>query len=257
MLEVIQARGSITGRNLRQALIEKGLVGEPIHGLVSYGVRLNTTKPALNANAGARDKYEELLAMREAGLLVPPFSLDGHGLQFPILGRKKRHTQGRDIIPILQNDQEFEQRKQGGHCDFFVQYIPRETEFRVWVYRRRHLGTYEKVFTYPEKYKRIGCSADNGFAFKFVDEPDEELKRVAAKAVDALSLDFGAVDILKGKDGNYYALEVNTAPGVEGPRHGFTKLVEKIARWCELGFPERKRIEPLEHEDGEQGTAVL
>jgi glutathione synthase/RimK-type ligase-like ATP-grasp enzyme len=32
----------------------------------------------------------------------------------------------------------------------------------------------------------------------------------------ALGLDFGAVDIIQDDGGNFYVLEVNTAPGLEG-----------------------------------------
>jgi len=40
---------------------------------------------------------------------------------------------------------------------------------------------------------------------------------VALAAVSALGLDFGAVDIIYNEHENqYYVLEVNTAPGLEG-----------------------------------------
>lgn len=231
-------RGSITGRALREILHERGLVGEP-QGLVSYGVSLDRTLPTLNANAGRVNKWQELGILKDRGLPVPPFALDAEELSFPVLGRKRNHTRGRDIVPILAKDSDYEYRKNGGHFDFVVQYVARRTEFRVWSYRRRHLATYEKVFRYPEQYRRIGCAADNGFAFEYVREPQEELKDLGGRAVDALDLDFGAVDILQSVDGRYYVLEVNTAPGVEGPRHGLIKLADKIQRWIELGYPRR------------------
>lgn len=240
MVELRQVPGP-TGRLLRELLVEKGVpLGTPADAVVSYGVGLQTDKPALNANAGKLHKFGQLQAMAAKGVSVPPHSLDGHGLAFPILGRKFHHRAGRDIIPILQNDREFEWRKAGGASDFFVQYIPRETEYRLWVYRRKVGATYEKVMAHPERYTRIGSNWENGFAFNIVAGAPEELKDVAAAAVDACELDFAAVDVLKGKDGRYYVLECNTAPGVEGVRQGLDFFARKIARWVELNYPARK-----------------
>ena len=36
-----------------------------------------------------------------------------------------------------------------------------------------------------------------------------------ANTIKALKLDFGAVDIIRAKNGKLYVLEVNTAPGLE------------------------------------------
>ena len=42
----------------------------------------------------------------------------------------------------------------------------------------------------------------------------ERIEELALSAIDALSLDFGAVDIIKDENGSVYVLEVNTAPGL-------------------------------------------
>jgi hypothetical protein len=57
-----------------------------------------------------------------------------------------------------------------------------------------------------------------------------------------VSLDFGAVDILHGKDGHFYVLEVNTAPEVEGEgRQVIQSLADKIAAWEKNGILEPGR----------------
>jgi glutathione synthase/RimK-type ligase-like ATP-grasp enzyme len=129
------------------------------------------------------------------------------------------------------------------HSDFYTRYIPRQSEYRTWVYRRRILGTYQKVLAYPQRYHRIGANHRNGFVFKLVasEAVPAGLREIAAGAVDSLGLDFGAVDILLGVDGLLYVLECNTAPGVEGEdRQVIRALAAKMRRWIELEFPRRK-----------------
>lgn len=132
---------------------------------------------------------------------------------------------------------------------YFTKLVPSSTEFRVWIYRRRHLGTYEKVLTYPEKRfnrkgrRRTGRNYRNGWTFELVQA--ENIPRpavdLAIAAINALSLDFGAVDILKGLDGQYYVLEINCAPGVEGEnRQVIQALAGKVANWVKRGCPKRK-----------------
>lgn len=45
-------------------------------------------------------------------------------------------------------------------------------------------------------------------------EPLERVEDLAIEAIEALGLDFGAVDIIKDEEGNVYVLEVNCAPGL-------------------------------------------
>ncbi len=55
----------------------------------------------------------------------------------------------------------------------------------------------------------------NGFLFsRYGIYPSEARDQLAVKAVAALGLDFGAVDLIEDK-GKFYVLEVNTAPGIE------------------------------------------
>ena len=247
MIELRAVKGE-TGRLLLQLLREKGIEvntsGRP-SGIVSYGVPIRESGiPVLNARAGSFNKFEELQRLHGANILVPPHSRDGHGLTFPILGRKFKHSKARDIVPILQNDVEFEWRTRGGACDYFVQYIPRRREYRVWAYRRRPIAVYEKVMQYPERYgvgstAGIGWNWGHGFAFRYYHDAPDALKLLGAQAVDACGLDFGAVDIIHSMDDRLYVLEVNTAPGVQDRRQGITALADKIAKWIQLGYPRR------------------
>jgi len=60
-------------------------------------------------------------------------------------------------------------------------------------------------------------SYKNGFIFQRKNiEPNDKRDLLAVKAIQALGLDFGGLDIVEDKKGDFYVLEVNTAPGIEG-----------------------------------------
>lgn len=232
-----------TGNLLRQ------LVGSP-HGakagVVCWGVGSNSAEPTLNARASSCNKLQQLQKFKAAGLLVPPFwtELPSAADEFPLLGRNLRHHGGTDIALLMQPDDINLPWVRAKHPDFFTRWVPRMTEYRSWVYRRRHLATYEKRRVRPEESKpwRVGANHRDGYAFLLMNSAlvPEGIREIAAKAVDCLGLDFGAVDILRGVDKAYYVLEVNTSPGAESAdRAGLKTLAEKIQNWVKLGMPRR------------------
>lgn len=108
----------------------------------------------------------------------------------------------------------------------YVKYIPKTQEFRVHVFNGR-------VIFIQEKRKRQGFEQDanqkllrnhdNGWNFisndiNYANENSkQELEAEAIKAVSACGLDFGAVDLVIGReDGLPYVLEINTAPSLTG-----------------------------------------
>lgn len=242
-----------TGRLLRELLTGLGVrVGrEGARGVVCYGVSYTGNLPSLNAKAGGRTKLAELERLNTSGILTPPpfvfqggrlVPVGGHhaAATFPMFGRKLQHREGKDIMPVFQ-EEDIPLRVAAG-ARFFTNYVPRETEYRVWTYRRMHLATYVKVMRHPEQYRFMGCSFRNGYAFELVNSENVPRGAVeaAAASVSAIGLDFGAVDILKGKDGRFYVLEINSAAGVEGPgRQGIRSLAAKIQRWEQGGYLRR------------------
>jgi glutathione synthase/RimK-type ligase-like ATP-grasp enzyme len=54
-----------------------------------------------------------------------------------------------------------------------------------------------------------------GFVYVAAEAGEGPPDELAIKAVAALGLDFGAVDVILGRDGQFYVLEVNTACGLE------------------------------------------
>lgn len=237
-VEVVTARASRrTGSLLASLLSEQGTqIGSPATARVSYGITLDDSIPTLNSKAGSMDKYEQMVRLAGVGVLVPrTYDIAGAApSQYPLFARKRKHRGGTDIRPIFQA-QEIPWREAAG-WDFLTEYVPWVREYRVWIYRRRHLGTYVKEMAHMEQYRRVGANSHNGFAFNLVPSDDVPAAAVelSAKAVDALELDFGAVDVLEAVDSQFYCLEVNTAPGIQGDaRFAMRSLARHIARWAE------------------------
>lgn len=251
MIELRVAEGCRpTGRVLENLLRREGARLGPGGNLVSWGVPLQPgQRPSLNRNASRLDKYNQLVYLHRERVRVPESFIDPAAAtaQDPVaarsgayLARKFRHVGGKDIMPVLQFS-DFAARKRAG-ADFFTKFVPSDQEIRCWMYRKRHLGSYEKFLAHPEKYRKIGRNYGNGFAFRLLQEAaiPRDAVLLAGSAVDALGLDFGAVDLIHGLDGNWYVLEVNTAPGVEGEnRQVIASLAHRIAQWDANGCPRR------------------
>jgi hypothetical protein len=160
------------------------------------------------------------------------------GVNPVFLARNASHSQGRDIKVCVER-WHIEAAKQSG-SDFFTPYQTSIGEYRVWCYRKRHLGTYRKLHAHPEHFQRIGRNQANGFAFERIELSDtpEALKELGRRAISVLGLDFGATDIIETQPGSYKVLEVNSAPGVaDGRRAVIQKLAERIGLWHEAGCP--------------------
>lgn len=99
----------------------------------------------------------------------------------------------------------------------YTKYIKKNAEYRVHVF-------WNQTPLIQQKKKRNGVevkdkyirSHRNGYVFCKTDiVVPPMLSALAVNAVQALELDFGAVDIIEGKDGTLYVLEVNSAPGLD------------------------------------------
>lgn len=243
-IRVISARGSRKTAALLQGMLE-GVEG---NATVSYGVRIGAGERVLNAAAGGGNKYEELERLHRNAVSVPRHCLaDVYGsgsISLPLLARRFNHRGGSDIrlCGTPQAVRFWSQRR-----DFFTQYIENDREFRVWVYRNSHLGTYEKILRYPSKQRRaVGRNYKNGYSFELVrkEEVPREAVELGVRAIAAMGWDFGAVDIIHGRDGVWYVLECNSAPGVEGDGRQCIQLLAKhIRTWVAKGCKGRKKTD--------------
>ncbi len=220
---------------------------------VCYGIGLDARpslpKPALNANCSKFNKLQQLQKLQEAGIRVPRFvparqlgairvaagffQANVNGLK--LLGRRLAHHDGNDLA-VIENIE----RAPEAEYDFFTAFIPQAAEYRTWVWRGRVLGTYLKVAKDAASKAKLARTFRNGWEMKWMDTQSVNLAihQASIAPVKALGLHFGGVDILQSQDGNFYVLEVNTAPGANGIKStALNNLADKIAEWVEDGCP--------------------
>jgi hypothetical protein len=105
----------------------------------------------------------------------------------------------------------------------YTLYINKVKEFRVHATPFGVIDTQWKVHDPklgPPKDWKVRSYA-NGFIFQrkgIIASPARD--QLAIQTVRALGLDFGGLDIIEDKQGNFYVVEVNTAPGIEGTTVG-------------------------------------
>ena len=105
----------------------------------------------------------------------------------------------------------------------YTAYIRKKAEYRI------HLALWHENILVQQKRKRNGTSPEDysplirsfhhGWVFctDRVDPLPADAPRLARLALELAGLDFGAVDIVVGKDNNVYVLEVNSAPAISSP----------------------------------------
>jgi len=163
----------------------------------------------------ASNKAKARQVLLEAGLPVPTPT----ETMFPVIGRTERHSQGSGFF-ICHNEADVERAKARGAV-YFSQFYPKQNEYRVHVAGNRAILMSIKE---GDKNQYIWNKRKSGFTFRHLrrsvwleDEHLRNMVRSAKKAVKALGLDFGAVDIMADADGSYAPFvisEVNTSPAL-------------------------------------------
>lgn len=154
----------------------------------------------------AGDKLASFRALREREISVPLFHESFPNEPGVWLARSRRGFGGRDIqvangYPVV-------------GAEFYSRYVPNEREYRIHVVCGEVIRVQRKYLERPDwRRSEYIKNHANGYVFE---APSRKLNKsrldVAVRAVEALGLDFGAVDLVVGEDGLEYVLEVNTAP---------------------------------------------
>lgn len=153
------------------------------------------------------------------------------------LPRKNNHVGGNDLLADTLNAPDFYSKKENI-----------TEEYRLHMFLGKSIRAGKKIQrptrpdgrTAPHQWIR---SFDAGWVIDYTGfESTKEMRELAASALTALGLDFGAVDIGRKSDGTLIVLEVNRAPGVEGGT--VEAYAKKIIAWSkgELDGDKKKPV---------------
>lgn len=155
---------------------------------------------------------------------------NGVEMIFPVVGRPDHHSKGRGFW-LVKNEEDLRKALRGTRrkaaATHFMEYIAADREYRVHIFNGKSIRISQKKFDDEGNYTTAKPSNRVG-----------RVRKAAKQAVEALGLDFGAVDVLARGDNNeeVFVLEVNAAPGIGG---SLPKLYAEIFRkWYEEGEQE-------------------
>jgi len=185
-------------------------------------VRILNTPEAVNR---ASNKLTTLRVLDEAGISTPEYTTDLteahawlHDGERVIERHELRGSSGAGIRVVSLDDEDTEGTLQ--RAPLYTKYIPKSAEYRIHIFNGRMLDYVQKKRVASERrddtYSPYIASMERGWVFTRTDVPESPAAiSLAQRAITALGLDFGAVDIIYS-EGRYYVLEVNTAPGLAG-----------------------------------------
>lgn len=263
MIFIYRPQRSTSARELARAVGGRRIfnIVAPRQGdkVICWGVNGPVSPAVLNA-APLRNKYEDALKLREAGVptievarirplpqpiaprLYPPLLVpmdraavlrEIAGMQAwlaepePIstpdaswIGRLNHHVGGNDLLNPPERP------------DYYVKRESIVREYRVHSFRQQSIRAGQKTHRdgveAPHQWIR---SWDGGWRISYDGERIRQRHRdLAHQAVAALGLDFGAVDLAEREDRSIFVLEVNRAPGLEGGT--IDAYANAVMRWA-------------------------
>lgn len=169
----------------------------------------------------ASNKLTSFKLMQMAGVRIPEFTNDINVAKgwiedgrITLCRTLLRANSGRGIVIAKES------------CDLvqaplYVKYIRKEKEYRLHVFKGKVIDLVEKRrksnFGSNPLYNKYIRSYEQGWVMTREGVTvSDDTKSEAVKAVEALGLDFGAVDVVINREGKPVVLEVNTAPGLMG-----------------------------------------
>ena len=212
----------VTGPRLAQGLGISGGSRPPEERRLDVLIRFGSTALAPRARRTvnkarairkAADKRGSLLTFLEHGIPAPRPS--GFPPVLPAVGRKRRHQMGYGFWLCLQEADVRSAQRAG--ADYFIPYIPTRDEYRVHVIDGLVLFMQHKERTTEEAQPFTSWIRNKRMGWRLVRCPEiPAVAEAGVRAVAALGLDFGAVDILISDHSELFVLEVNTAPALKG-----------------------------------------
>lgn len=189
----------------------------------------------------ASDKYNSRLLFKSNGIPIPNtyscIEVHQEDIKFPIIRRPIKHSKSKDFTVINSREElnNFTQQDVEIGGFYYSEFIDKVREIRVHV-------AHGKIITIVEKRPPI----NKQYSWGMVDNFDnikwgqwrKDIVESSISSVKTLGLTFGAVDVIIDKSGNYYILEVNTAPDFSYSNYLTSKMI-KYFNWV-AGDEKRK-----------------
>ena len=192
----------------------------------------------------ASNKLSAFTRMKDKGVSVPEFTTDRKVAEdwvkkHTVVARKLLSGHSGAGIEII------EPKSEVVDAPLYVIYVKKKAEYRIHVFKG-------DVIDIQHKRKKLGLEKedidtrvrnhDNGWVFcKEGVNPPKCVLEESIKAMEALQLDFGAVDVIyNGLERKAYVLEINCAPGLEGST--VTSYKDAIIKWSGVEKRTIKRL---------------
>jgi hypothetical protein len=171
--------------------------------------------------AVAKDKINTFISLDAHDVSIPEWTIDSDEARGwvddnkIVLARTKVDGHSGEGIVILTKEVDFVA------APLYTVYKKKRNEYRVHVFLGEVIDVTEKkreLDVERGQFENFIRSHKNGWVFcRDGVVVSDDLKSIAIQAINALSLDFGAVDIIYNQHENkYYVLEINTAPALAG-----------------------------------------
>jgi len=208
-----------------------------------------------SAIANATDKRESRNILATAGVVVPRMvTPDDSNISYPVVARPSVHSKGRNFI-VIRDASQFRTHYQS-HARrgwYYSEYVDKDSEFRFHVCHGKVLAIMEKPR--PENRNLLAWNrALNEDPFVYV--PWNALRErqglanaaiESIKAVEALGLDFGGVDVMLVGD-RAVVIEVNTAPTLNSSDY-VAERYSKYFDWLFRSETRREHFTRLDYSD--------
>ena len=181
----------------------------------------------------ASNKLAAFRKMKKGGVSVPDFTTD----------RKEATDWLKDSVIVVRKllsghsgagIEIVEPKGEIPNAPLYVRYVKKKAEYRIHVFKGKVIDAQHKRRKSGLEKEEIDTKVrnhDNGWVFCKEDiNPPKEVLDESLKAMEALQLDFGAVDVIYNDyESKSYVLEVNCAPGLEGST--VTSYKDAILKW--------------------------
>lgn len=186
--------------------------------IINWG-NVNVVHPShylnpLQSVKDAANKITTFTKLQAANVSVPPFHFNKSDLQPDTLYLARTTVTGHSGEGIVVGTSE-----DLPSAPLYTQFIDKKHEYRAIVVAGKVVDMKKKLKKRDFEGDRSPYvwNCDNGYIFARNDiEFPDSLPQLAIDTLAALSLTYGAVDIIQDSDGNLFVLEVNTAFGLCG-----------------------------------------